>query len=155
MGFSAGMSSSSSSSDAQSIHVFNATTEPMVHEVIVPETISVGALAQKMSVKAAEVIKVLMKMGNMVTINQMLDQDTAMLVVEAVIFTDVIPYDVVPELPGIFILVYSVPCTVVIMGVIVLHDTVHTTAIQVKATTIGSITGLVIIRFAELEYYIA
>lgn len=75
-------SKSASSSDAQSIHVFNAPTEPMVHEVIVPETISVGALAQKMSVKAAEVIKVLMKMGNMVTINQMLDQDTAMLVVE-------------------------------------------------------------------------
>lgn len=69
-------------SEAQNIHVFTAPTEPMVHEVIVPETISVGALAQKMSVKAAEVIKVLMKMGNMVTINQMLDQDTAMIVVE-------------------------------------------------------------------------
>ena len=49
---------------------------------MVPETISVGALAQKMSVKAAEVIKALMKMGNMVTINQMLDQETAMIVVE-------------------------------------------------------------------------
>ncbi len=72
----------SSPGDAQNIHVFTAPTEPMVHEVIVPETISVGALAQKMSVKAAEVIKVLMKMGNMVTINQMLDQDTAMIVVE-------------------------------------------------------------------------
>ena len=71
-----------SASDAQNIHVFTAPTEPIVHEVIVPETISVGALAQKMSVKAAEVIKVLMKMGNMVTINQMLDQDTAMIVVE-------------------------------------------------------------------------
>ena len=47
-----------------------------------PETISVGALAQKMSIKAAEVIKTLMKMGNMVTINQMLDQETAMIVVE-------------------------------------------------------------------------
>jgi translation initiation factor IF-2 len=49
---------------------------------MVPETISVGALAQKMSIKAAEVIKTLMKMGNMVTINQMLDQETAMIVVE-------------------------------------------------------------------------
>ena len=71
-----------SSNETQNIHVFTAPTEPMVHEVTVPETISVGALAQKMSVKAAEVIKVLMKMGNMVTINQMLDQDTAMIVVE-------------------------------------------------------------------------
>lgn len=69
-------------SDTQNIHAFTAPTEPIVHEVNVPETISVGALAQKMSVKAAEVIKVLMKMGNMVTINQMLDQDTAMIVVE-------------------------------------------------------------------------
>ena len=75
-------SKSTSMGDAQNVHVFTAPTEPMVHEVIVPETISVGALAQKMSVKAAEVIKVLMKMGNMVTINQMLDQDTAMIVVE-------------------------------------------------------------------------
>jgi len=48
----------------------------------VPETISVGVLAQKMTVKAAEVIKTLMKMGSMVTINQVLDQDTAMIVVE-------------------------------------------------------------------------
>lgn len=71
-----------SPNETQNIHVFTAPTEPMVHEVTVPETISVGALAQKMSVKAAEVIKVLMKMGNMVTINQMLDQDTAMIVVE-------------------------------------------------------------------------
>ncbi len=72
----------SSSNDGQNIHAFSAPTEPIVHEIMVPETISVGSLAQKMSVKAAEVIKVLMKMGNMVTINQMLDQDTAMIVVE-------------------------------------------------------------------------
>ena len=51
-------------------------------EVPVPETISVGDLAHKMSVKAAEVIKVMMKMGTMVTINQVLDQDTAMIVVQ-------------------------------------------------------------------------
>ena len=57
-------------------------TEPVVHEVLVPETITVGVLAQKMTVKAAEVIKVLMKMGSMVTINQVLDQETAMIVVE-------------------------------------------------------------------------
>ena len=56
--------------------------EPVVREVQVPETISVADLAHKMSVKATEVIKTLMLMGQMVTINQMLDQDTAMLVVE-------------------------------------------------------------------------
>lgn len=66
----------------QATHAFSAPTEPVVHEVMVPETISVGALAQRMTVKAAEVIKTLMKMGSMVTINQMLDQETAMIVVE-------------------------------------------------------------------------
>lgn len=70
------------SDELQSQHAFSVPTEPVVHEVLVPETISVGALAQKMAVKAAEVIKVLMKMGSMVTINQMLDQETAMIVVE-------------------------------------------------------------------------
>ena len=54
----------------------------MVREVSVPETITVADLAHKMSVKAAEVIKTLMKMGTMVTINQVLDQETAMIVVE-------------------------------------------------------------------------
>jgi translation initiation factor IF-2 len=63
-------------------HAFNAPTEPIVHEVLVPETITVSALAQKMAVKATEVIKTLMKMGSMVTINQVLDQETAMIVVE-------------------------------------------------------------------------
>ncbi|HEB85532.1 MAG TPA: GTP-binding protein, partial [Gammaproteobacteria bacterium] len=63
-------------------HGFTRPTAPIVHEVSIPETISVGDLAQKMSVKAAEVIKVLMNMGSMVTINQVLDQDTAILVVE-------------------------------------------------------------------------
>jgi len=53
-----------------------------VREVLVPETISVGELAHKMAVKAAEVIKTLMKMGSMVTINQVIDQETAMIVVE-------------------------------------------------------------------------
>ncbi len=68
--------------EEQNLHGFSAPTEPIVREITIPETISVGALAQKMSVKAADVIKVLMKMGSMVTINQMLDQDTAMIVVE-------------------------------------------------------------------------
>ncbi|MGL5633184.1 MAG: translation initiation factor IF-2 N-terminal domain-containing protein, partial [Azovibrio sp.] len=61
---------------------FQAPTEPIVHEVHVPETVSVSDLAHKMSVKATEVIKTLMKMGSMVTINQVLDQETAMIVVE-------------------------------------------------------------------------
>ncbi len=63
-------------------HGFQKPTAPVVREVKVPENISVGDLAQQMSVKAAEVIKELMKMGMMVTINQVLDQDTAALVVE-------------------------------------------------------------------------
>jgi translation initiation factor IF-2 len=60
---------------------FAAPTEPVVREVAVPETITVGELAHKMSVKAVEVIKVLMKLGSMATINQVLDQETAMIVV--------------------------------------------------------------------------
>ena len=56
-------------------------SEPVVREVSVPETITVADLAHKMSVKAAEVIKVLMKLGQMVTINQVLDQETAMILV--------------------------------------------------------------------------
>ena len=61
---------------------FQMPTEQIVHEVHVPETISVADLAHKMAVKATEVIKALMKMGSMVTINQVLDQETAMIVVE-------------------------------------------------------------------------
>ena len=63
-------------------HGFAAPTEPVVREVSVPETITVAALAQKMSVKAAEVIKTMMKLGTMATINQVIDQDSAMIVVE-------------------------------------------------------------------------
>ena len=63
-------------------HGFTAPTEPMVREVHIPETISVADLAHKMSVKAAEVIKALMKLGSMATINQVLDQDTAIILVE-------------------------------------------------------------------------
>src|SRR6266704_1179264 len=66
---------------AEGVQQCSAPAEPVVREVMVPETISVGDLAHKMSVKAAEVIKVLMKLGNMVTINQVLDQETAMIVV--------------------------------------------------------------------------
>ncbi|AXA92109.1 translation initiation factor IF-2 [Massilia sp. YMA4] len=61
---------------------FQAPTEAIVKEVHVPETITVAELAHKMSVKASEVIKQLMKLGQMCTINQVLDQETAMIVVE-------------------------------------------------------------------------
>ncbi len=63
-------------------HSQAAPVEARVIEVHVPETITVAELAHKMAVKAGEVIKALMKMGQMVTINQPLDQDTAMIVVE-------------------------------------------------------------------------
>ena len=61
---------------------FQQPTEAIVKDVYVPETITVAELAHKMSVKASEVIKQLMKLGQMVTINQVLDQETAMIVVE-------------------------------------------------------------------------
>jgi len=61
---------------------FKAPVDPVVHEVHVPETITVADLAHKMAIKATEVIKALMKMGSMVTINQVLDQETAMIIVE-------------------------------------------------------------------------
>ena len=63
-------------------HAFEKPTEPVSRDISVPQTVSVAELAQSMSVKAAEVIRVLMEMGSMVTINQVLDQDTAMLVAE-------------------------------------------------------------------------
>jgi translation initiation factor IF-2 len=63
-------------------HGFSKPTAPVVHEVNVPDTISVSDLAQRMSVKAGEVIKALMGLGTMATINQVLDQDTAVIVIE-------------------------------------------------------------------------
>jgi translation initiation factor IF-2 len=63
-------------------HGFEMPTASVVHEVAIPDNISVSELARKMSVKSAEVIKNLMKLGVMATINQVLDQDTATLVVE-------------------------------------------------------------------------
>jgi translation initiation factor IF-2 len=63
-------------------HGFTMPTAPIVREVAIPETITVAELAQKMSIKAAEVIKAMMTLGSMVTINQVLDQETAQVVVE-------------------------------------------------------------------------
>ncbi|HVN46933.1 MAG TPA: translation initiation factor IF-2 [Steroidobacteraceae bacterium] len=67
---------------AEGKHGFEMPTAPVVREVGIGETVSVAELAQKMAVKATEVIKVLMNMGVMATINQPIDQDTAVLVVE-------------------------------------------------------------------------
>ena len=63
-------------------HSFEMPVEKETHDVSIPETIMIGDLAQKMKVKAAEVIKVMMGLGALVTINQVIDQDTAVLVVE-------------------------------------------------------------------------
>lgn len=68
--------------EIESEHGFTKPTAPVVLEVQVPETITIGDLAQKMSTKAAELIKVMMNLGTMATINQMIDQETAALLVE-------------------------------------------------------------------------
>jgi len=88
-------------------HGFEKPTQPVKREVTVPETITVGDLAQKMAVKAPELIKTLMGMGVMATINQTLDQETALLVVEELGHTPVsqsesdveeqMAQDVIPE----------------------------------------------------------
>lgn len=71
---------SAASTDAK--HGFEKPVAAIVHDVVVPETITVDELAKRMSMKAAELIKSLMKMGVMATINQVIDQDTAVLVIE-------------------------------------------------------------------------
>lgn len=67
---------------ADSQHGFERPTEPVIREVEISETMTVTDLAQRMAIKSSEVIKVLMNMGMMVTINQVIDQDTSVLVVE-------------------------------------------------------------------------
>lgn len=74
--------SQSSSVVAETRHGFARPVAPMVHEITIPETITVDALAKRMTMKTADLIKELMKMGVMATINQVIDQDTATLVVE-------------------------------------------------------------------------
>ncbi|RLA24631.1 MAG: translation initiation factor IF-2 [Gammaproteobacteria bacterium] len=78
-------------SDAK--HAFEKPTAPVIREVNVPETIIVSELAQRMSVKAGEIIKVMMGMGIMATINQILDQETAVLLVEEMGHTAVLQND--------------------------------------------------------------
>jgi len=77
-----GKSRRSAPANFEAKHGFEMPTEPVVRDVEIPETITVAELANRMAVKAAEVIKAMMGMGVMATINQMLDQDTATLVVE-------------------------------------------------------------------------
>lgn len=67
---------------AQARQEFEKPTAPVIHEVAIPDTITVGELAQKMAVKAGEVIKVMMNLGTMATINQAIDRDTAAIIVE-------------------------------------------------------------------------
>jgi translation initiation factor IF-2 len=84
-------------SDADAKHGFEMPTARVVHEVAIGEAMTVGELAQKMAVKATEVIKVMMNMGVMATINQTIEQDTAMLVVEEMGHTPVLRKDNVIE----------------------------------------------------------
>lgn len=77
-----GRRNTASNANLDAKHAFERPTEAIVHEVAVPETITVAELASQMTVKAGEVIKKMMGMGVMATINQVLDQDTATLVVE-------------------------------------------------------------------------
>ena len=68
--------------DEQAQHGFHMPVEPVKHEIASPETIKISELAIKMTTKAGEVLKVMMGMGVMATLNDVIDQDTAMLVVE-------------------------------------------------------------------------
>jgi len=68
--------------DEQAQHGFHMPVEPVKHEILIPETIKISELAIKMTTKAGEVLKVMMGMGVMATLNDVIDQDTAMLVVE-------------------------------------------------------------------------
>ena len=68
--------------DGDSKHGFEKPTAPVIKEVTVPENIMVSELAQQMAIKANEVVKTLFSMGTAVNINQMIDQDTAILVIE-------------------------------------------------------------------------
>jgi translation initiation factor IF-2 len=76
--------------EADSRHAFEMPTAPVKREVAIGEAVTVAELAQKMAVKSTEVIKVMMTMGVMATINQMIDQDTAVLVIEEMGHTPVI-----------------------------------------------------------------
>ena len=77
-----GKSARRSLASADAKHGFERPVDAIVHDVTVPDTITVDELAKRMSMKAGELIKTLMQMGVMATINQVIDQDTAVLVIE-------------------------------------------------------------------------
>ena len=79
---SAGVAHGQMKSSMNKQHGFKTPTEKKIYEVEVPETITLGDLAQRMNIKAKELIKAMMKMGEMATVNQFIDQETAFLLVE-------------------------------------------------------------------------
>ncbi|MGJ3257851.1 MAG: translation initiation factor IF-2 [Alcanivorax sp.] len=79
---SAGVAHGQMKSSMSKLHGFKTPTEKKIYEVEVPETITVGDLAQRMNIKAKQLIKAMMKMGEMATVNQFIDQETAFLLVE-------------------------------------------------------------------------
>ena len=79
---SAGVAHGQMKSSMNKQHGFKTPTEKKIYEVEVPETITVGDLAQRMNIKAKQLIKAMMKMGEMATVNQFIDQETAFLLVE-------------------------------------------------------------------------
>jgi len=76
--------------EEQAQHGFHMPVEPITHEVLIPETIKISELALKMTTKAGEVLKVMMGMGVMATLNDVIDQDTAILVVEEMGHTPIV-----------------------------------------------------------------
>ncbi|MCH2556314.1 MAG: translation initiation factor IF-2 [Alcanivorax sp.] len=79
---SAGVAHGQMKSSMNKQHGFKSPTEKMVYDVEIPETITVAELAQRMNIKAKELIKAMMKMGEMATVNQYIDQETAVLLTE-------------------------------------------------------------------------
>jgi translation initiation factor IF-2 len=112
--------SRSATSEHEPKHAFERPTAPVIHEVTIGETITVAELAQKMAIKATEVIKALMNLGVMATINQSIDQDTATLVIEEMGHTaKVLKEDQIEEglqVAGAEIKLESRPPVVTVMG---------------------------------------
>lgn len=131
------------------VQAFTRPTTPVIREVEIPETITLSELAQRMSIKASEVIKVLMKMNVIATINQSLDQDTAILVVEELghkakpVSADAIEHDLQKRLASMGGELQARPPVITIMGHVdhgktTLLDYIRTT--KVAASEAGGIT---------------